>query len=50
VVTTTIDLLGGDPGFALLYQYDDDLVMTPWLTEDGNTLGVGVGAIGAACH
>ena len=51
VVTTTIDLLSGeDPGLALLYQYDNDLVMTPWLTEDGNTLAVGVNAIGAACH
>jgi hypothetical protein len=51
VVTTTIDVtFGEDPGLALLYQYDDELVMTPWLTEDGNTLSVGVSAIGAACH
>lgn len=50
MVATTVASPEDDPGSALFFRYQDDLAMSPWLSDDGGNLAAGALPIAAVCH
>ena len=51
VVGTTVDFLDEESeGSVVFFRYEDDLSMSPWLSESGGNLTAGIYPISLGCH